>query len=216
MAEMQEIYANIEDEILDYGKPRTIQTNSARHSSAELSTIKANLTDRLRATDQQLSLLTEQRDLLNVSLTNTRREMEKLQSLSKQKKTCPAGWVMFQCSCYLFSTQKTSWDRSRRDCRNRDADLVVIDSSEEQEFLTNNLMDWTWIGLSDKENESTWKWTDGTLLTQGYWLRGQPDNGGGHAVYGEEDCAHFRNNGKKEANWNDVKCDSTMLWICEK
>ncbi|XP_041662856.1 CD209 antigen-like protein C [Cheilinus undulatus] len=189
---------------------------SVHRSSAELSATKANLTEHLQAKDQQLSSLTEQKDLLNVSLTDMRKELKRLQSLSKQKKTCSAGWKRFECSCYLFSEQKNSWEGSRQDCRNRDSDLVVIESSGEQEFVSNNIKDWAWIGLSDRENENIWKWTDGTPLTQGYWWSGQPDNGGGDPQWGEEDCVHLENHRGKEANWNDVRCDKSLLWICEK
>ncbi|XP_041662853.1 CD209 antigen-like protein C [Cheilinus undulatus] len=189
---------------------------SVHRSSAELSATKANLTEHLQAKDNQLSSLTEQRDLLNVSLTDMSKKLERLQSLSKQKKTCPARWRMFHCSCYFFSARKTSWDSSRQDCRNRDADLVVIDSSEEQEFLTNTLKGWAWIGLTDRDTEDTWKWTDGTQLTLKYWGRGQPDSNGRNPQWGEEDCVHIMNDRAKEANWNDMRCDRSMLWICEK
>ncbi|XP_041662299.1 CD209 antigen-like protein A [Cheilinus undulatus] len=185
---------------------------SAHHASVELSTIKANLTVQLQVKDQQLSTLTEQRDLLNVSLTNIRKN---LMSLSKQMKTCPAGWKMFQCSCYFFSTHKNTWNECRKDCQDKDADLVIINSPEEEEFLTNNIKGSTWIGLSDQEKEGTWKWTDGTQLTMAYWWRGQPDNGGGNPQYGEEDCCHFATY-KKEAKWNDLRCDTPLLWVCEK
>ncbi|XP_041663334.1 CD209 antigen-like protein C isoform X1 [Cheilinus undulatus] len=179
----------------------------SHHVSAELSTIKANLTEQLEVKDQQLSSLNEQRDLLNVKFTNMRKE------LSQKKKTCPAGWKMFQGSCYFFSTLKKTWEESRKDCTDKDADLVIIRSFEEQEFLTNNRKDWTWIGLSDKENEGIWKWTDGSLLTQEFWFKGQPDNGEGHPKLGEEDCVHFR---KTDKRWNDRGCNVPMHWICEK
>ncbi|XP_034549006.1 CD209 antigen-like protein E [Notolabrus celidotus] len=176
---------------------------SACNSSAECSTIRANLTE-------HLSVLTEQRDLLNTSLAEMTKELQCL------KKTCPSGWKMFSCSCYLFSTQKKSWEESRESCRAEGADLVVIESFEEQEFLTDNIKDNSWIGLSDRDNEGAWKWTDDTPLTQKFWRHEQPDNGGGDPQWGEEDCVHIRSNSKTDENWNDLKCDNSMLWICEK
>ncbi|XP_051259622.1 C-type lectin domain family 17, member A-like isoform X2 [Dicentrarchus labrax] len=136
-----------------------------RDLSAELSTINGNLTELLQASKDKLSSMTEERDLLNASLTEMTKEVDRLQRLSKQKKTCPAGWKMFSCTCYLFSTNSYSWEEGRQDCRERGADLVIIDSSEEQEFLTKNIRKDTWIGLTDRVNEGTWKWTDGTPLT---------------------------------------------------
>ncbi|KAM6999953.1 C-type lectin domain family 4 member E-like [Tautogolabrus adspersus] len=84
------------------------------------------------------------------------------------------------------------------------------------EFLTNNIKSRTWIGLSDRDNEGTWKWTDGTPLTQAYWARGEPNNDGGHPIYGEEDCVQLATERKKEENWNDLNCGSSIGWICEK
>ncbi|KAM6999952.1 CD209 antigen-like protein C [Tautogolabrus adspersus] len=184
--------------------------------SSEFFATKANLTERLQDRENQLSSLTEQRDLLNANLTEMTKELQRLQSLVKQKRTCPEGWKVFRRSCYLFSTQAQTWEESRQDCRNRRADLVIVDSIEEQEFLTNNIKSRTWIGLSDRDNEGTWKWTDGTPLTQAYWARGEPNNDGGHPIYGEEDCVQLATERKKEENWNDLNCGSSIGWICEK
>ncbi|XP_035532740.1 C-type lectin domain family 4 member E-like [Morone saxatilis] len=123
---------------------------------------------------------------------------------------------MFSCTCYLFSTNSQSWEKGRQDCRDRGADLVIIDSSEEQEFLTKNIRKDTWIGLTDRDNEGTWKWTDETPLTLAYWWTKQPDSGGGDPQWGEEDCAHFIYGTKMTENWNDQRCDAALQWICEK
>ncbi|XP_067371561.1 C-type lectin domain family 17, member A-like [Channa argus] len=75
---------------------------------------------------------------------------------------------------------------------------------------------WWWIGLTDREEEGTWKWIDGALLTQRYWETKQPDNGIGDTMWGEEDCAHIRTQKKTKNNWNDLSCDASLHWICEK
>uniref|UniRef100_A0A3Q3N681 C-type lectin domain-containing protein n=1 Tax=Mastacembelus armatus TaxID=205130 RepID=A0A3Q3N681_9TELE len=152
-----------------------------RRSAAELSTIKANLTERLQ-----------------------------------DKKSCPAGWTMFRCSCYLLSTQSGSWDKGRQDCRDREAELVTIDSYEEQVFVSALNKKDTWLGLNDIETEGTWKWADGTALTVKYWFPGQPNNGNKDQRLGEEDCGHLYHAKKADENWNDLRCNSILQWICEK
>uniref|UniRef100_A0A668U3F4 C-type lectin domain-containing protein n=1 Tax=Oreochromis aureus TaxID=47969 RepID=A0A668U3F4_OREAU len=117
-------------------------------------------------------------------------------------------WSSFNHSCYLLSESFGSWDAARKDCKDRGADLVVIDSAEEQTFLSTITTKDAWIGLNDKEQEGTWKWVDGTPLTLTYWASGQPDNGG------EEDCAHVI--WDKQKSWNDLSCSSSRQWICEK
>uniref|UniRef100_A0A3Q3N352 CD209 antigen-like protein A n=1 Tax=Mastacembelus armatus TaxID=205130 RepID=A0A3Q3N352_9TELE len=126
--------------------------------------------------------------------------------ISSSEKSCPAGWTMFRCSCYLLSTQAGSWDKGRQDCRDREAELVTIDSYEEQVFVSALNKKDTWLGLNDIETEGTWKWADGTALTVKYWIMNQPDNGNGDQRLGEEDYG----------NWNDLRCNSTLQWICEK
>ena len=49
-------------------------------------------------------------------------------------------------------------------------------------------------------------------LTCRYWETNEPNNGG----VGEEDCAHIRTGKKTEDNWNDLSCDASLRWICEK
>ncbi|KAM7364758.1 hypothetical protein PAMP_003457 [Pampus punctatissimus] len=181
--------------------------DSVHGLSEELSAFKANLT--------------EERNLLNSSVAEMNKKLQQLQSLSAQSeslstyftdKTCPTGWRMFSCTCYFISNTTDSWEKGRQDCRDRGGDLVVIDSPEEQEFLNKIAKQNTWIGLSDKEKEGTWKWTDGTPLTLTYWYTKQPDNGGGDPQWGEEDCVEMI--GPNE--WNDLSCDASLRWICEK
>ncbi|XP_063744028.1 uncharacterized protein LOC134867414 [Eleginops maclovinus] len=186
--------------------------NSVGGAAADLSSVKANLTERLQASDQQLSSVSEERDRLNASLTEKTKEVARLQSSNK---TCPAGWRKFSCVCYLISTERASWERSRQNCRASGADLVIVDSYKEQEFITSMIKEQTWIGLNDIGQEGTWKWVDGTPLTQKYWGL-PPDNGSGDPVWGEEDCASLVNGRETSKNWNDLSCTSPLQWICEK
>ncbi|KAK2840212.1 hypothetical protein Q5P01_013952 [Channa striata] len=68
-------------------------------------------------------------------------------------------------SCYFFPSGYDSWTKGREDCKGREADLVVINSAKEQKFLSEFTKESTWIGLSDRDEEGTWKWIDGTPLT---------------------------------------------------
>uniref|UniRef100_A0AAQ5YLN6 C-type lectin domain-containing protein n=1 Tax=Amphiprion ocellaris TaxID=80972 RepID=A0AAQ5YLN6_AMPOC len=118
------------------------------------------------------------------------------------------GWVHFNHSFYYISSVKKNWNESRNDCLQRGADLVIIDSEEKQSF-TERLPDRIWIGL--KYNESTeWKWVDETLLTQRYWLHGEPNG-----VEKDEHCVEIKRN-NDDKGWNDAPCTVTKTWICEK
>ncbi|XP_068429175.1 CD209 antigen-like [Clinocottus analis] len=175
-------------------------TSNLTQVSEERDRLTSSLTQVSEERDRLTSSLTqvsEERDRLTSSLTQVSEERDRLQRWSKLKKTCPAGWKRFSCSCYFLSSRSDTWEQSREDCKDRGADLVIIDSLEEQKFLSSIAEHRTWIGLTDRDDEGSWKWIDGTPLTQAYWGQ-QPDNGGGDPQYGEEDCAEIVNSWKAE------------------
>uniref|UniRef100_A0A3B3HYY4 C-type lectin domain-containing protein n=1 Tax=Oryzias latipes TaxID=8090 RepID=A0A3B3HYY4_ORYLA len=126
------------------------------------------------------------------------------------KKGCPEKWIRFGSSCYFFSGESKTWDEARESCRAIEADLVVINTKEENEFISKLNKQKFWIGLSDRDLEGTWKWVDGSSLDL-FWASGQPDN---HK--GGEDCGHMLAYFESPGLWNDVQCSFAMQWICEK
>ncbi|XP_053474752.1 hepatic lectin-like [Ictalurus furcatus] len=124
------------------------------------------------------------------------------------------GWILVNSNLYYISTEKKSWTESREDCRKRGADLVIINSAEEQEFIIRQLgnINQAWIGLSDRGTEGEWKWVDGTELKSGtgFWYKGEPNDAGNN-----EDCAEIWTFPDRKA-WNDRPCPYETPWICEK
>ncbi|XP_011837414.1 PREDICTED: CD209 antigen isoform X2 [Mandrillus leucophaeus] len=124
---------------------------------------------------------------------------------------CPWEWTFFQGNCYFMSNSQRNWHNSITACQEVGAQLVVIKSAEEQNFLqlqSSRSNRFTWMGLSDLHHEGTWQWVDGSPLLPSfkqYWNKGEPNN------IGEEDCAEFSGNG-----WNDDKCNLAKFWICKK
>ncbi|XP_011922658.1 PREDICTED: CD209 antigen-like protein 2 isoform X2 [Cercocebus atys] len=124
---------------------------------------------------------------------------------------CPWEWTFFQGNCYFISNSQRNWHDSITACQEVGAQLVVIKSAEEQNFLqlqSSRSNRFAWMGLSDLNQEDTWQWVDDSPLSTSfkqYWNRGEPNN------IGEEDCAEFNGNG-----WNDDKCSAAKFWICKK
>ncbi|XP_021468806.2 C-type lectin domain family 4 member M-like [Oncorhynchus mykiss] len=160
--------------------------------------------------------MNKERDQLQTSYNNLAEEIDQLKTerdllqkrFSGLKRAGPKGWTLFQSTWYYISSEVKSWDESRQDCNERGADLVIINSKEEQTFLT-NLNKRIWIGLTDKDKEGTWKWVDGTPLTTSYWMGKNPDN------KMEEDCAEI-SIGPVEGNWDDFSCATHLNRICEQ
>ncbi|XP_036372567.1 C-type lectin domain family 4 member M-like, partial [Megalops cyprinoides] len=145
--------------------------------------------------------------ILKAERDQTESERDRLQR--RVELTCSQGWRGFKSSLYYISTDTKSWSDSRQDCRERRADLVIITSREEQEFI-NRLKKHAWIGLTDSNTEGTWKWVDGTTLTTEYWMSGEPNNSG------DEDCVVNYPEYDPQKHWNDVKCSYENNWICER
>ncbi|KAK0148381.1 C-type lectin domain family 4 member E [Merluccius polli] len=120
------------------------------------------------------------------------------------------GWMYYNHRLYYISTTKKKWTASRDDCLERDADLVVINSREEQEFVDRLRGDY-WIGLSDRDTEGTWKWVDGTNMTSSFWAPDQPDDN-----RGAEDCVAIQEIREPWGGWFDAPCAALFHWICEK
>ncbi|XP_020324392.1 CD209 antigen-like protein E isoform X2 [Oncorhynchus kisutch] len=169
---------------------------------------------------------TEERDQLQTRYNNLTRERDQLQTrynnLTEEKghiqaklfvieQYCQEGWRYFDSKFYFLSTEKKTWKQSRQDCLDRGADLVIINSREEQTYVF-NLHLRAWIGLNDSVTEGTWKWVDGTPLTTGYWAAEQPDD-----YERQEDCAEiYYGQDDPVKTWNDDKCGTNHNWICEK
>ncbi|XP_045569536.1 CD209 antigen-like protein E [Salmo salar] len=162
--------------------------------------------------------LTKERDQLQTrynTLTKERDQLQKEIERLKQslvEKVCPQEWKKLDSSCYYVSTEYKSWEESRQDCRNRGADLVVI-NSEEKQTLVNwlcGVYDYVWIGLTDSVTEGTWKWVDDTPLTTKYWDSGEPN--GGVA----DNCVYFYSWTSDKGEWWDYYCSYKYRWICEK
>ncbi|XP_052425433.1 CD209 antigen-like protein C isoform X2 [Carassius gibelio] len=146
--------------------------------------------------------------VLCVSFTNLTKERDQLKSeINDLQKCLPDGWKCHQSSLYYFSYEMKNWDESRRYCRERGTDLIIINNGQEHDFVKNICgSDHFWIGLTDVEVEGRWKWVDGSTLTYRFWASGEPNN-----YQGNEDCAVI-----DSSEWFDTKCDNRAKWICEK
>ncbi|XP_036967264.1 C-type lectin domain family 4 member M-like [Acanthopagrus latus] len=192
--------------------------NNLTKERDQLQTSYNNLTKERDQLQTSYNNLTKERDQLQTSYNNLTEEQEQLQNrfddmredLRRVLQSC--GWRYFNGSFYYFSSEIKSWQNSSDDCKKRGADLVIINSQEEQNFTTmfQKIM---WIGLTDSEMEGTWKWVDGTPLPKSdfrYWADDEPSNENSN-----EDCAELKFY-LPEKSWNDIPCSRELPWICEK
>nr|XP_004540735.1 CD209 antigen [Maylandia zebra] len=165
----------------------------------------------------------KQMGALRIEKTNLKSNISVLENSCDK---CAPGWILFNSSCYFFSSTESSavkrnWHESRVDCVSRGSDLVVIDNQQEQAFvsntiklLKNNPHQWVngfWVGLTDIATVGTWVWLNNvTEVEQRYWMDGEPN-------VEEENCVIIIYSSSNP--WKtryDGNCNGHNLdWICE-
>nr|XP_024654210.1 CD209 antigen-like protein E [Maylandia zebra] len=126
---------------------------------------KSELQDELQDTKTSLTQLQSRYDELSKNHSQLQEEVKKLKEEIEEK--CPDRWMRFGSSCYFKSTENKTWSDSRRACQDKGADLVMINSKEEQEFVS-KFGGESWIGLRSRQTSGgyEWEWVDGSALTQ--------------------------------------------------
>ncbi|XP_076874378.1 uncharacterized protein LOC143524230 isoform X1 [Brachyhypopomus gauderio] len=157
--------------------------------------------------------LTQERDQLQITIKHLTSKRDQLTAERDclQKHYPNMECKIFGCSMYYISTEKKTWSESRQDCRERGADLVIINSRQEQDFLFTTLGNSrAWIGLTDIDTEGIWKWVDdSSIKTTGFWAEGEPNN------QTDENCGEIVMFTYTKG-WNDWLCYIQNKWICEK
>ncbi|XP_044284201.1 C-type lectin domain family 4 member F-like [Varanus komodoensis] len=162
---------------------------------------------------QLLEALSEGLSLSESHLKNTSGTAE--ERYRDVQRVISAGWQFFDGSFYFFSQAAKSWEDAEESCTEYRAHLASVTSQREMEYLLKETGGKKfWIGLTDKEEEGTWVWTDGTIYNQtnSFWSSGQPDNWD-QAPQQQEDCVHFQTGVLK--SWNDNSCLHKFKWICK-
>ena len=118
----------------------------------------------------------------------------------------------------MVSTTSKTFSEAREKCKDLGADLVIIKSAEENDFISELLKkkgrNWAWLGLRRKIPGLKFYWVDGTPIEGKYdsWGPGEPNNSGGN-----EHCAYTN---RLAGRWNDFRCERTSTpgpsVVCQK
>ncbi len=161
-----------------------------------------------------------------------------------EEDVCPEGCLgaSFDARSYLFcdrprvsggnSGSARSWQQAMQYCQNRDLNLALIESEEENAFIYKTLLHLelggdVWMGATDQEDEDLWSWAlgddpddwipfydqfDEEPIDDAFndWREGEPNDDGG------EDCGIFEDLGGDEWAWDDRDCQTQFdLFVCE-
>ncbi|XP_033021840.1 macrophage mannose receptor 1-like [Lacerta agilis] len=122
------------------------------------------------------------------------------------------GWILHNGSEYYFSNASSSAERAWEFCKKQSADLVVIESESERQFLWkyNQLyrhFNNHYIGLT-VDFDKSYSWLNGTPVTYEAWAPNEPNFSNE-----DENCVvMYYNTGL----WNDINCGAANRFICER
>ncbi|XP_053737158.1 C-type lectin domain family 4 member E isoform X2 [Synchiropus splendidus] len=116
---------------------------------------------------------------------------------------CPDDWLQLDRSCFHFSTTRLNWDDSQRNCSALGASLVVISSSNVQNYLVDKGSLPYWIGL--RKRNGRWTWVDNANLTTRFWSSSSPTGA----------CAFLNAKTNDSKNWETATCTDNAYFICQ-
>ncbi|XP_053756628.1 killer cell lectin-like receptor subfamily F member 2 isoform X2 [Panthera pardus] len=117
--------------------------------------------------------------------------------------TFQGNWYCCGKSCYHFSKEEKTWERSMVSCQDLQSSLLKIDTKEEQVLIQSKIKYNHWIGLIRvQEGRYPWQWLDGSPLSQKLnFLQSLSD----------VKCGHLRPSAIYSAD-----CSKSFRYICEK
>jgi hypothetical protein len=112
---------------------------------------------------------------------------------------------------YAFCFEARTYADAETDCVTQGGSLARIPSQTAHDEIRDGafavLAADFWIGLTDRAEEGTFVWTDGSPLTFSAWNDGEPNNWGDG-----EDCVHL--GVWAGGRWNDMACETAMAYVC--
>uniref|UniRef100_A0A667ZMY6 C-type lectin domain-containing protein n=1 Tax=Myripristis murdjan TaxID=586833 RepID=A0A667ZMY6_9TELE len=187
---------------------QTVLIGDLRQNNSILTSESQQLQMEKSALERQVEKL--RRERTELSLTRTQRILDAYCPKTGDKEErrcnpCQEGWLLSpsKSSCYLVITtnnyhEMKTWEEAGEDCRQRNADLVVIENGQDQSRPYSY-----WIGL--RRASGVWKWVDGSDLTESYWITQPSDH---------TDCAASVQ-WISPKGWIAGNCADKTQWICE-
>jgi hypothetical protein len=120
------------------------------------------------------------------------------------------SWTRYDNRTYALFTDLRTWSSANALCESRGGHLATVASATENEVVRSLIANggqWhAWLGLSDADNEGTWRWATNEPIPYTNWNPGEPSGGGG-----TEDWVEMYDSGR----WNDNSSTATAPYVCE-
>ncbi|NXX93054.1 MRC1 protein, partial [Centropus bengalensis] len=91
---------------------------------------------------------------------------------------CQKGWKRYGFHCYLVGSALVTFSEANKTCEWSKAYLATVESRNEQAFLISLIglrsEKYFWIGLSNTEEQGSFRWTSGETPLFTHWNTGMP------------------------------------------
>ncbi|XP_068022163.1 killer cell lectin-like receptor subfamily G member 1 [Melanerpes formicivorus] len=118
---------------------------------------------------------------------------------------CPVNWQLKGGNtCYYLSEEKKTWKQSHQFCSSRNSTLLLIKDVSKLGLVGTFPRSTYWIGLTFRDEQKDWYWTDNTAVTEGQkaWVNLEKPS---------RQCVYFYYNGLGLA-----PCGYDYHCVCEK
>ena len=109
----------------------------------------------------------------------------------------------------------STWNQGEEECLKLCANLPVIKSAAENDFLLSLMENYSWhvwLGMESGNGDNVFQWVDGTQVAGGFsaWAHGEPN------FPGAENCGQMYTTGVNQGKWNNLACLSSSSLVCQK
>ncbi|XP_051776514.1 CD209 antigen-like protein B isoform X2 [Erpetoichthys calabaricus] len=180
-------------------------SSQLQNVGAALKEMAPDMSTQMRKLQREVSRLSLQMRILQMGGSDKSFNLHEWE-VNVRNETANSNWSDLSGHQYYFSSDRLSWSSARDTCTSMSSYLAVVTTEQEQDFIISKMRERSWVGLSDLEEESVWKWTTGEPVEQRFWESGEPNN------EFDEDCGEIKENGKL----NDIPCNLRRHFVCEK
>ncbi|NXC68371.1 MRC1 protein, partial [Anhinga anhinga] len=124
---------------------------------------------------------------------------------------CQKGWMKHGFYCYSVGQLPAKFSEAKQICEENKGHLATVRDRYEQAFLTSvigfNPVKYFWIGLSDVEEQGTFRWASGDMVTFTHWNAGMPGIQSG--------CVAMIT-GTSAGLWDVLNCEETNMFLCKQ
>uniref|UniRef100_A0A8C2SV91 Macrophage mannose receptor 1-like n=1 Tax=Coturnix japonica TaxID=93934 RepID=A0A8C2SV91_COTJA len=124
---------------------------------------------------------------------------------------CKKGWVRYGTYCYFIGHVPATFSEANNTCEGQKGYLLTVESRYEQAYLTSLVGlrpdKYFWLGLSDMEDQGTFRWSSGEEVSFTHWNAAMPGSKRG--------CVAMRT-GTAAGLWDVLDCESKQKYICKQ